>query len=65
MEVESNDFWETGGGKLRLLGEWRGEKELSVDSRGRVRSVDGVIKYYMEREGGEKGLLGLGKRKNR
>jgi len=41
---------------------------LSVDSRGRVRSVgrvDWVIKDYMEREGGEKGSLGEGKRKNR
>ena len=76
MEVESNDFWETGEGKLRLLGDWRWKIKTSGRVEGRERTVgrfegeskdgvDGVIKYYMEREGGEKGLLGLGKRKNR
>lgn len=28
MEVESKDFWESGGGKLRLLGEWRGRVRI-------------------------------------
>jgi len=28
VEVESKDFWESGGGKLRLLGEWRGRVRI-------------------------------------
>ena len=43
-------------GRERTVGRFEGESK---------DGVDGVIKYYMEREGGEKGLLGLEKRKNR
>ena len=58
MERESKDFWENGGGELRLLGEWRG----------RVRTVgkfEGENKECRYSRWGDKILLGEGRGRER
>ena len=65
MEVESNDFWETGEGKLRLLGDWRWKIKTSGRVEGRERTVGRFEGESKECRWGDKILHGEGRGRER